>query len=425
VRAYPYSTEFSVNPLTFGDIAYNPEVHAQGTVWCSMLWEMRQALIARHGFESGRETAERLVVDGLKLMPLAPLFLDGRDSILLADRMTNSGANQDLIWRVFAKRGLGASATTSLLTPNIGFQITAVEAYDVPPEFSGGMLVINDKPPAPAVIGEPLELIVADRDIAGIQSLPVRASNLRTNQEITLNLIERSPGRFRGSLTILSSGGQAGSALTGMPGDTVVIAYENARDAAGQPERIEVRTTVGRRVVVYEEDFEGGAGGWTFPSNSDASRNWWHVTSRKSSSPARSLYFAKEKQSKSFSFSPASSRGLAVFPMVDLTGFLRPRIEFDWLFAGFPGGSGGFNDTAAISGANFRSSPAEPALNLNFNFQPIANSDFIHGLMDLRFVENQRVSLAISFVASNANVNRKQFEGLFIDELRVTAVSTR
>src|SRR6185295_4390282 len=71
VREYPYSTRFDLNPLTFGDVAFYPEVHTQGTVWCTILWDMRQLFVERYGFEDGRRAAERLVVDGLKATPIA------------------------------------------------------------------------------------------------------------------------------------------------------------------------------------------------------------------------------------------------------------------------------------------------------------------------------------------------------------------
>ncbi|HEY9232428.1 MAG TPA: M36 family metallopeptidase, partial [Blastocatellia bacterium] len=109
VRAYPYCTRPDVDPLTFGDIRFNTEIHAMGTVWCSMLWDLRQSFIKRYGFDAGRTAAERLVINGLKVTPLSPSFIDARDAILLADKTTNRGANQDLIWRAFAGRGLGRS----------------------------------------------------------------------------------------------------------------------------------------------------------------------------------------------------------------------------------------------------------------------------------------------------------------------------
>ena len=83
-------------------MANNPEVHAIGEIWCVSLWEMRTLLVERYGFQEGQRQSLQLVVDGLKLTPVAPTFIDARDAILLADRVNNNGANQCLIWKAFA-----------------------------------------------------------------------------------------------------------------------------------------------------------------------------------------------------------------------------------------------------------------------------------------------------------------------------------
>src|SRR5262249_37932165 len=55
-------------------------------------------------------TALQLVIDGLKMTPIDPNFLDARDAILDADCATNACANEDSIWGGFADRGLGYGA---------------------------------------------------------------------------------------------------------------------------------------------------------------------------------------------------------------------------------------------------------------------------------------------------------------------------
>ena len=46
-------------------------------------------------------------------MPVAPTFLDARDAILAADVMRFGGANQDILWRGFARRGFGVNASVA------------------------------------------------------------------------------------------------------------------------------------------------------------------------------------------------------------------------------------------------------------------------------------------------------------------------
>ena len=91
--------------------------HGVGEIWMSMVWEMYWELVARHGFDEdlyagsgGNNLAIQLVIDGMKLQPCFPDFVEARDAILMADMVNNGGANECEIWRAFAKRGLGVNA---------------------------------------------------------------------------------------------------------------------------------------------------------------------------------------------------------------------------------------------------------------------------------------------------------------------------
>lgn len=428
VRNFPYSTNFDLDPLTFGDIRSYNEVHAQGTVWCSMLWDIRQAFVARYGFQTGSEAAERLVINGLKVTPLAPTFVDARDAILLADRMFNNGSNQDLIWRAFARRGLGKSAMTSLTTDGSGFRIAATEGYDVPAEFSAGSLIINEKPFTPAVIGELLPLVVVDRDVTSA-SVEVRATNLRTRDNAALTLPQTSSGRFAGSLRCLFPGqdGGPGVALAAQPGDTISIIYTNARNDAGAPETIEVRTVAGRRVDIYSADFEGGGASWTLTT-------LWHVTERRSASATHSLYFAKQKGvNESKSFTPAGTSGSAYSQSSDLRDLTGARLEFEYAFVGSMAGNQTnlTGDVFTLSARNYPfigtiTLPAEdPRLQVFFDLRPDSTAVFHQASVDLRFLGSRSAYLALSFSASSADIPRKKLEGFYVDNIRLTAVSTK
>jgi extracellular elastinolytic metalloproteinase len=52
----------------------------------------------------------KLVIGGMKLQPCNPTFLNARDAILAADQAFYDGVNQCLIWKGFAKRGMGIDA---------------------------------------------------------------------------------------------------------------------------------------------------------------------------------------------------------------------------------------------------------------------------------------------------------------------------
>ncbi len=117
IRPYPYSTNMTVNPQTYDDIKNSSSSHYIGSVWATMLWEMTWGLINYHGFDDdfyngsgGNNIALNLVTEALKLQGCSPGFIDGRDAILAADAALYNGANYCIIWKAFARRGLGVSA---------------------------------------------------------------------------------------------------------------------------------------------------------------------------------------------------------------------------------------------------------------------------------------------------------------------------
>ncbi|MEM1041634.1 MAG: T9SS-dependent M36 family metallopeptidase [Bacteroidota bacterium] len=139
IRPFPYSTDMSVNPTTYGDIGSGFSIpHGVGSIWANMLWEMTWDLIAEEGFAAdlisgngGNTIALQLVTEGLKLQSCSPGFVDGRDAILAADALLYGGAYSDIIWRAFARRGLGFSASQgSSNSVNDGN-----EAFDLPPDL--------------------------------------------------------------------------------------------------------------------------------------------------------------------------------------------------------------------------------------------------------------------------------------------------
>jgi len=120
LRRYPYSTDMAISPLTYDDVQKNPEVHAIGEVWCAALWDMtwniigQQSQVEPNVYNSastgGNVIALQLVMQGLKLQPCGPGFLDARDAILAADSLLYQGRYHCAIWQAFARRGMGLSA---------------------------------------------------------------------------------------------------------------------------------------------------------------------------------------------------------------------------------------------------------------------------------------------------------------------------
>jgi extracellular elastinolytic metalloproteinase len=136
IRTYPYAVDMTVNPFTYADVANSSgSVHYIGSIWATMLWEMVWSIIAitppeqdMYNGTGGNNVAMQLVIDGLKLQPCNPGFVDGRNAILLADQLYYGGQYRCAIWNAFAKRGLGKSASQGS-----AYSYTdGVAAYDVP-----------------------------------------------------------------------------------------------------------------------------------------------------------------------------------------------------------------------------------------------------------------------------------------------------
>jgi len=89
-----------------------------------MLWDLHWEYVAKYGYasdvtansSSGSARVLQLVTNALKLQVCNPTFIDGRNAILAAELATTAGADRCMIWRTFAKRGLGLNASAGLKT---------------------------------------------------------------------------------------------------------------------------------------------------------------------------------------------------------------------------------------------------------------------------------------------------------------------
>lgn len=171
IRPAKYSPDFAINNFTYArtngmkvnDIlggvlpVTRADVHSIGFVWATMLWDLNWKYVEKYGYNSnvladpnsGSARVLQLVVDALKLQPCNPNFIQGRNAILAADQAKTNGADKCLIWKVFAKRGLGVNAAPGGLTgvwqgfnqpaPDLSDQ---VEDFTIPAEC--GVLAVNE-----------------------------------------------------------------------------------------------------------------------------------------------------------------------------------------------------------------------------------------------------------------------------------------
>jgi extracellular elastinolytic metalloproteinase len=119
IRSVRYSTNTTIDPYTYATVATKNEVHAIGEIWATALIEVYWALVGAKGFTPNYFDATRsegnvvfmhLMIDALPLQPCNPTFLTARNAIIQADANRYGGANKCLLWKAFAKRGLGPNA---------------------------------------------------------------------------------------------------------------------------------------------------------------------------------------------------------------------------------------------------------------------------------------------------------------------------
>lgn len=182
-RRVKYAYDMAVNPHTFDGFNSlidpdsglpNYQEHQGGEIWASVLYDLTWELMFKYGgaqdetvlqtpafnpdwydsciatpgglgngnnttgntgydpinYDTGANNlAMQLILDGAKLTPSGASFTDARDAILAADTALTRGVNHDAIWKVFARRGLGASADDGLVV--LSTDVDA--AYDFPP----------------------------------------------------------------------------------------------------------------------------------------------------------------------------------------------------------------------------------------------------------------------------------------------------
>ncbi|MFN3596883.1 MAG: M36 family metallopeptidase [Rubricoccaceae bacterium] len=149
IRPARYATDFAVNDWTYGHTrpvsagGRGPSTpHGVGFVWATVLWELTWDLIEAYGFSAdlydasgtaGNQIALALVTEALKMQPCAPGFVSGRNAILAADEVLYDGAHTELLWRAFARRGLGIGASEGATSTNADNTESFAEPETIPP----------------------------------------------------------------------------------------------------------------------------------------------------------------------------------------------------------------------------------------------------------------------------------------------------
>jgi len=260
LRDFPYSFDMDVNPLTYGDIATAHDPHDVGAVWAAALWDMNWLLIGAdedaavgHGFDEnlatgvgGNNLALQLVIDGLKLQPANPSFLDARDAILLADQVLTGGENQPALWTAFARRGMGFSAFDAGYSdwPNV------TEAFDMPAERRGAVTFDSEA----YEIGDVARITVRDQDLAGQQSIMVDMDSSGGDHErVRLVEMPTALGVFRATAQLVQQPFVTGDGSMEVNyGDRLTVAYQDGDSGTG-----DVRTVTANADVIFVTEPSG------------------------------------------------------------------------------------------------------------------------------------------------------------------------
>lgn len=208
IRTYRYSTNLSINPHTYNSIITEIIPHGVGSVWCAMLWEMTWALIREYGYDpdyyrgdGGNNKALFLVTEAMKLQPCSPGFIDARDAILLADTVLYGGQNACLIWKSFAKRGLGHGSYQG----SSNDRSDGSQSFEMPPSCCTCVSNTNDS--GNGSLRESLDCALNGDTIHFLNfikndSIHITTSTLMVNRNITImqpeswNLVIHAQGAF-------------------------------------------------------------------------------------------------------------------------------------------------------------------------------------------------------------------------------------
>lgn len=221
--------DMSKSPLNYSNLSYDlvgQQVHADGEIWSATSFDLRQAMIQRYGL--GTPALQRACADGQVPVERCPgnrrwvqlefdalllnasgavSYVDLRNSMLAADQVRFGGANQALLWNVFAQHGLGEGAASN--GPN---DDEATASFASPMANNGSLRLI----PVGQGANTPVRLYVGDYEA---RSLPVADTDPATPLSDTVRI---APGDY--TFTVAANGfGSARLSRTVRPGDVSVV----------------------------------------------------------------------------------------------------------------------------------------------------------------------------------------------------------
>jgi extracellular elastinolytic metalloproteinase len=204
----------SASPLNYSSVDYDfvgLQVHASGELWSATNFDIRSAMTQRYGAGTpalqkscangatpvtacpGNRRWVQLMFDSFPLMTVSQeSMVDARDALLAADIIRFGGANQDLLWNAFAKRGLGEAAFS-----NGAGDVDPVPSFTSPyaNEATATFRPVDEA----GVIVPGAQLFVGDYQARAVPVADTDAATALTNQVRlvpgTYEFVARAPGR--------------------------------------------------------------------------------------------------------------------------------------------------------------------------------------------------------------------------------------
>ncbi len=325
IRRFPYAVKTTVggpsnrphNPLTFADVdasqfnisngAFAPspiiggnvdEVHNLGEVWAMALFEVRARFIARLGFATGNERVLQFVTDAMKLEPVNPTMLQGRDAIIVAAG-AGAGTAADIadIWAGFATRGMGVSAQITNQgsgfggAASIGINDTrVVEAFDEP-GISGaaGTLVSESIPNGRVDPGETIDVSLCVTNNIGTPSGAVTGTVLAGG-----GVLSPSGAQSYGEINLSANVCRTFTFTVSASCGEIVSVSMQAQETGGATRVFTYPFQVGALVPSFSENFDGVAApalpaGWSTSTLSGTPNLWVTNTTQPDTAPNRAF----------------------------------------------------------------------------------------------------------------------------------------
>lgn len=397
IRRFPYAADMAINLETYGDI--DPlqsrlgknvtEVHNVGEIWCEALLEVRANFIEAYGYEQGKQMIEQLVTDALKLTPINPTMVDGRDAILLADQINSNGANQNLIWRGFAKRGIGFNARSLS-----GSSDSVKQSFDLPPFCQRTGTILLDK--QVYFDGDSLQISLGDADLVGQSQATVMVTTSSGDVEnLTLSANSRIPGQFLATTKVSMTSVQAGNGLIeAKVGDTISLSYQDAANEQGQAAQTKVTVLAAKPQVIVNEPVESNMLKFKLASA-------WQVTTAFAHSPSHSFANVPSKAKRNNSALTSRKLDLSKFTGAQLIFWQKYDIgrEFNLGFIDVKVGTAPWQAIASFGGSQ---------------------TDFQLTRVDLSQYDGQKIKVRFRLT----DINGTSLDTWYIDDIQVVSGTT-